>query len=117
MGEDEVPHRRVEPDDPVPGVIWCLVDATGQNRVVGTFLTRKAAKEEGVTKAKARDLTTEDFPVVAVHYKDLHDLYRALSGGIREDVLVPTSDGFQEFRAYMESDETGAAESADDSNS
>lgn len=111
MSEKPTPHRRVQPDDSVPEVIWCLVDAVDENRIVGTFLTRKAAKEMGVEKAKARDLTTEDFPVVAVHYKDLHDLYRALDGGIRDDVLVPTSDGFREFRAYMESDETGAAES------
>ncbi|WP_152424963.1 hypothetical protein [Natronococcus jeotgali] len=109
MSEADIPHRRVQRDDPVPEVIWCLVDATGENRIAGTFLTRKAAKEVGVEEAKARDLTTEDFPVVAVHYKDLHDLYRALEGGIRDDVLVPTSDGFQEFRAYMESDETGGS--------
>lgn len=110
MSEESTPHRRVQPDDPVPEVIWCLVDAVGENRIAGTFLTRKAAKEKGVAKAKARDLTTEDFPVVAVHYKDLHDLYRALDGGIRDDVFVPTSDGFREFRAYMDSDETGSSD-------
>ncbi|WP_306061411.1 hypothetical protein [Natronococcus wangiae] len=104
MSDDEIPHRRIEPDDPVPEVIWCLIDATGENQIIGVFLTRKAAKEEGVRKAQEHDLTTEKFPVAAVHYKDLHDLYKALEGGIRDDVLIPTSDGFQEFRAYMNSD-------------
>lgn len=111
MSDDETPHRRVEPDDPVPEVIWCLVNTTGENQITGTFLTRKAAKEEGVEKAQSCDLRTEEFPVVAVHYKDLHDLYKALEGGIRDDVLVPTPSGFEEFRAYRDSNESKVSDS------
>ncbi|TYL35843.1 hypothetical protein CV102_25665 [Natronococcus pandeyae] len=113
MTNDELPHRRVKPDDPVPEVIWCLIDSIDENQLVGTFLTRKAAKEKAVAKAKERDLSSSDFPVAAVHYKDIEDIYNALGGGIREDVLVPTSEGFDEYREFMDTLPENATDSDD----
>lgn len=113
MTDSDLPHRRVKPDDPVPEIIWCLIDAVGENQLVGTFLTRKAAKEKAVAKAKERNLSSADFPVAAVHYKDIEDLYTALEGGIRADVLVPTLEGFEEYREFMDTIPEDAADSDD----
>ncbi|MDQ2049175.1 hypothetical protein RBH26_01625 [Natronolimnohabitans sp. A-GB9] len=102
---DDTPHRRVKRDDPVPEILWCLIDAVDDNRIVGTYLTRKAAKEAAVEKAERRGQMTADFPVVAVHFKDMQDLYDALEGGIRDDVLVPTPDGFEAYQEFMDGSE------------